>query len=68
MINNVGIQDRLIRLTIGLFFIALGMGITNTMSVTGILLLLVGLILAVTGGVGMCPLYKVFGLDTCKAN
>lgn len=35
-------------------------------SVLGIVLLVVAAVLLVTAAVGFCPLYRVFGMSTCK--
>jgi hypothetical protein len=35
-------------------------------SVGGIVLLVVAAIMLVTAAVGFCPLYRVFGISTCK--
>ncbi len=67
MIKNEGTVDRIIRAVVGIAAlvgaVAVGFG-----SVGGILLLVVGGILVVTAAVGFCPLYRVFGLNTCPVN
>ncbi|MAM71129.1 MAG: hypothetical protein CMP91_08315 [Gammaproteobacteria bacterium] len=65
MTANEGVQERLIRLTLGLFLIFLGVT-DGYSSIWSILMGVIGLILAVTGAVGFCPLYKVIGFSTCK--
>ena len=35
-------------------------------SVGGIILAVVGAVMLVTAAVGFCPLYRVFGISTCK--
>ena len=35
-------------------------------SVGGIILAVVGVVMLVTAAVGFCPLYRVFGISTCK--
>ena len=66
MQTNVGTTDRIIRAIAGIaaliWALVLGIGTGG-----GILLLLVGGILAVTAAVGFCPLYKVLGMNTCPA-
>lgn len=61
---NVGTTDRIIRAIAGIAALigALALGIGT---VGGILLLVVGAILAVTAAVGFCPLYRVLGMNTC---
>lgn len=56
---NEGALDRLIRIALGLGFLA--MTVIGPKTWWGLL----GLIPLVTGLVGFCPLYRVFGLDTC---
>jgi Inner membrane protein YgaP-like, transmembrane domain len=66
MNTNVGSIDRIVRAVVALAAlaaaVALGVG-----TVGGLLLLVVGGIMAVTAAVGFCPLYRVFGLSTCPA-
>ena len=66
MINNVGMQDKVLRLTIGLFFMITGLSVGIT-SMGGVIILLLGLIAVVTGAIGFCPLYKILGLNTGKS-
>ncbi len=66
MINNVGMQDRVLRLTIGLFFMIIGLSVGIT-SLWGAVILVLGLIAVVTGAISFCPLYKVLGLSSCKS-
>ena len=66
MQTNEGTTDRIIRAIAGVaaLFGALALGVGT---VGGILLLVVGGVLAVTAAVGFCPLYRVLGLNTCPA-
>jgi hypothetical protein len=65
MNKNIGSIDRVIRIVVGLVFIAyaLRLGFHNTgwnwVGWFGILPLL-------TAFVGICPAYSLFGLSTCK--
>ncbi len=65
MTKNESSVDRIIRLVIaiaafgGAFAIGLG-------SALGWVLVVVGAIMLVTAAVGFCPLYRVFGISTCK--
>lgn len=65
MTTNESSLDRIIRLVIGVAALvgafAIGIG-----SVAGIVLAVVGVVMLVTAAVGFCPLYRVFGLSTCK--
>ena len=57
--TNEGAIDRAIRVILGLALLSLVMVGPKTM--WG----LIGLIPLVTGLVGMCPLYRLEGIDTC---
>jgi hypothetical protein len=59
MKTNEGTLDRAVRVIAGLALIA--MAVMGTIGVWGY----VGVVLLVTGAVGMCPLYSVLGLNTC---
>jgi hypothetical protein len=65
MTTNESNLDRIIRLVIGVAALvgafAVGLG-----SVGGIVLAVVGVVMLVTAAVGFCPLYRVFGMSTCK--
>lgn len=67
MKTNVGQADRIIRVLLAVVF-----GILYfTQTVTGTLgyvLLALGGIFILTGMVGTCPLYSLFGMNTCKVN
>jgi hypothetical protein len=65
MSSNVGPIDRVVRFVVAALAVvaavAVGVG-----TVGGIILLVVGGVMLVTGLVGFCPLYRVFGVNTCK--
>ncbi len=56
---NEGTIDRALRVLVGLVLITLAA--TNTVGVWG----WIGVMPLVTGAVGFCPAYKIFGLSTC---
>lgn len=60
MKTNEGKVDRIVRIVVGLLLISLVF--TGPQTMWG----LVGLVPLLTGIVGFCPLYKVFGIDTCS--
>ncbi len=65
MTVNMGQADRFIRPVIAIVLIALYF--TGTVSGTlGIIALVVAGIFLLTSVVGMCPLYSLFGISTCK--
>jgi len=67
MKTNVGQSDRIIRVLLAVVF-----GILYfTQTVTGPLayvLLALGGIFILTAMIGFCPLYSLFGMNTCKVN
>ncbi|WP_242336935.1 MULTISPECIES: YgaP family membrane protein [Anaeromyxobacter] len=56
---NEGILDRTIRVVVGLALLSL------TVAGPRPLIGLIGVIPLLTGLVGFCPLYRLFGLSTC---
>jgi hypothetical protein len=60
MSRNVGTIDRLIRVAIGAVLVALALaGVVGGWGYIGVLPLL-------TGAVGACPAYTLFGFGTCS--
>lgn len=58
--KNIGTTDRAIRIVVGLAITSLAFwGPTNPW-------FMLGLIPVMTGLVGWCALYQLFGIDTCK--
>ncbi len=57
--TNVGGLDRGARIVAGL--VLLGLAVTGTVGVWGY----IGLVPLATGLMGSCPLYSVYGLNTC---
>ena len=65
MKQNMGNTDRIVRLLIAAVIAALYF--TNTITGTlAYILLAVGAIFLLTSLIGSCPLYSVFGINTCK--
>lgn len=65
MSRNIGTIDRVIRIVIGLFFIAyaIPVGFPDTgWNWTG----WIGIVPLATAFMGFCPAYTVVGLSTCK--
>lgn len=66
MKKYIGNADRIIRLLLAALVAFLYF--TNVISVTsGIIILIVGVVWLLTSLVGTCPLYILFGLNTCAA-
>lgn len=63
MTSNVGGIDRILRIVIGLALVALALGLIPGVapSVWG----WIGVVPLLTGIVGWCPPYALFGLNTC---
>jgi hypothetical protein len=59
MFSNLGKIDRVVRLVAGVAVIALGLVFRNWFG-------LIGLVLLLTAGIGVCPLYLPFGISTRK--
>lgn len=59
MNSNVGGIDRIARIAIGLVLI--GLTLNGTIGIWGWL----GVVLLVTGVIGWCPPYALFGFSTC---
>ena len=65
MKKNMGSYDKLIRLLAAIVLIILYYRGVLTGTI-GIVVLIVALILTLTSLMGFCPLYTLFGLNTCK--
>ena len=66
MKKNMGDADRVIRILLAVIFSALYFTGTVT-GILGIVLLVAGGIFLLTSLVGVCPLYSIIGVSTCKA-
>lgn len=61
--KNVGSLDRVVRIVVGIAFLA-GFALNMVASPLSWLVALVGLILLVTGIAGTCMLYSIIGVNT----
>ncbi len=61
--KNMGNVDRIIRVIIGLGLLSLLLFVPGNLKYLG----LIGLIPLITAAVGICPLYMIFGIKTCKS-
>jgi len=66
MMCNVGGTERPIRILLGIGLLGLGAFAGLSMEATVVLLVL-GTIALVTGAIGYCPLWMLFGINTCPA-
>lgn len=65
MKTNVGTPDKVIRILLAVVFSVLYF--TGTVTGTlGYVLLALGAIFLLTSVMGFCPLYRIFGISTCK--
>jgi hypothetical protein len=64
MKKNMGTTDKVIRIIIALLLIGLKLGgvVSGTL---GIVFLGVGIIFILTSLISFCPLYTIFGINTC---
>jgi hypothetical protein len=56
--KNEGNMDRIMRVTLGVVILGVGL-------VTQSWLGLIGLVPLATGALGTCPIYSIFGISTC---
>ena len=61
--KNVGTIDRVVRLIVGIAFLA-GFALNMVAAPLSYLVALIGLIALVTGAIGTCPAYSVIGINT----
>jgi len=61
--KNVGTVDRVIRIVVGILFLA-GLALNMVAAPLSYLVALIGLILVVTGAIGTCPAYSLIGINT----
>lgn len=66
MKTNVGTIDRIVRIVLAVVFSALYFTSTVT-GPFGLVLLILGAVFFATALIGFCPLYAIFGLNTCPA-
>ncbi len=69
MSANVGSIDRVLRIVLGLVLIALPFVSNMALFASGtatVIAVVVGLVLIATSAMRFCPLYRIFGIRTCK--
>ena len=70
MTANLGTIDRILRLAIGILLVlAPFVGQISLLQSGGVtaLSVIVGLVLIATSALKFCPLYRIFGIRTCKS-
>ena len=63
---NVGNADKIVRVVIAAVAAILAF-VIGAGTVGGIILLVVAVVMLATAAMGFCPLYRIFGMSTCKA-
>ena len=65
-IANVGSADRMLRIIIGALLILLPLlgAVASASSTLGIIMMIAGAVLVVTGFISFCPLYRIIGAST----
>jgi hypothetical protein len=63
MNTNVGSIDRMVRVVLGVVLLSAVFFLEGSLRWFG----LIGLVLLLTAAVGLCPIYKVLGINTCPA-
>ena len=66
--KNVGKKDANVRYGVALILILISIVTWNTSQILSLSALIGGVALVVTGMIGFCGLYKVFGINTCPLN
>jgi hypothetical protein len=61
MVRNVGNLDRIIRIILGVVIFVLGIAAQSWLALLAVIPLGTAL-------VGWCPLYRLFGMNTCPVN
>ncbi len=64
MTTNVGSTDRIIRLVAAAVALLVAFFVVGASSTLGIILIILGIVLAVTAVVGFCPIYRALGMST----
>lgn len=65
MERNMSGVDRIIRIVVAIAAV-IGAAAAGLGSIGAWILLVVGGIMLVTAAVGFCPLYRIFGVSTCR--
>ena len=63
-LRNLGHKERVVRVGVGLILLALS-GFSVLPGWGDLLLIIVGLIALITGMIGYCPAWQLFGIRTC---
>lgn len=62
---NMGTADKTIRIVLALIFAVLAFSKTVT-GIANYILLALAAVFILTSAISFCPLYKIFGINTCR--
>jgi hypothetical protein len=69
MTANLGSIDRIFRIVLGIVLLAApfvsGLAIFSSSNAT-IISVIIGIVMVATSAMRFCPLYRIFGIQTCK--
>lgn len=69
MTANIGSIDRIVRIILGIVLLAApflsGMALFESTTAT-VISVIVGIVMLATSSMRFCPLYRIFGIQTCK--
>jgi hypothetical protein len=69
MTANLGSIDRIFRIVLGIVLLAApfvsGLAIFSSSTAT-IISVIIGIVMVATSAMRFCPLYRIFGIQTCK--
>ena len=69
MTANIGSIDRIVRIILGIVLLAApflsGMALFESTTAT-VISVIVGIVMLATSSMRFCPLYRIFGIRTCK--
>lgn len=69
MTANVGSMDRILRVVLGIVLLTIpfvsGLAIFNS-GIATVVAVLAGIVLLATSAMRFCPMYRIFGIRTCK--
>lgn len=69
MTKNIGNIDRVLRIVLGLILLAApfvsGLALFNS-GIATVVAVIVGIVMLATSSMRFCPMYRLFGIQTCK--
>lgn len=67
MIRNMGSLDRILRAALLAPLLGVVAALVGATTPVGIVALVAAVVMLATAAAGSCPLYRLFGVDTCRA-